>query len=247
MPGSVIGKQMNNGYPGTVSRLADAIIANRSVRPTDANNINFGDPVVLNTDNTYSKFCAGVTSLTTALVSGTSYTTLAVAALTAPVYIGDSVLVGSGATTQVVTARTGAVIGATSIDVDSFAANAAYAVGVSVVAFNNFMQFAGVAVREVKQSTSYFTSQGDYEPGQPCDVLERGSVTVNCNHGTPTARGQVYVRVIFNNAYPNAPVGGFEAVSDGTNTIQITNAQWKTGNLDSNGVAELTILTRNNA
>lgn len=247
MPGSVIGKQLNNGYPGTVSRLADAIIMNRAVRSTDVDNIAFGDPVVLNTDNTYSKFNATTTSLTTALVSGTAYTALAVNALSAAVLEGDSVIIGSGATTQVVTVSADAAKGATSISVDSFTANAAYAVGAAVTTYNNFAQFAGVAVREIKQSTAYFTSQGEYDPGQPCDVLERGSVTVYCNNGTPKARGTVYIRIAANVAFPNAPVGGFEADADGTNTIQITNAQWKTGNLDSNNVAELTLLTRNNA
>lgn len=171
MTGSVIGKQLNNGYPGSVSRLADAIIANRPVKSTDTVNVEFGDPVVLNSDNTYSKFGAS-----------------------------------------------------------------------STVA-----EFAGVAVREVKQSTSYFSAQGQYEPGYPADVLERGSVTVTCQNGTPTAGGPVYIRILVNATYPNAVVGGYEAVADSTNSLLLTNAQWKTGNLDSNNVAELTLLTRNKA
>lgn len=58
MPGKVIGKSLNLGYPGNISRSVDAIIDNRVVKPTDTDNINFGDPVVLNDDNTYSKFGA---------------------------------------------------------------------------------------------------------------------------------------------------------------------------------------------
>lgn len=247
MPGSVIGKQLNNGYPGTVSRLADNIIMSRAVRATDVNSISFGDTVVLNTDNTYSLFTATTTSLTTALVSGTAYTSLAVGALTQAVHAGDSVIIGTSGQSQVVTVSADAAVGATSISVDSFNANAAYAVSSPVTSYNNMAQFAGIAVREVKQSTQYFTQEGEYSPGQPCDVLERGSATVYCNHGTPTARGSVYLRIAANGAIPNGVIGGLEAAADGINTIPITNVQWKTGYLDANNVAELTILTRNNA
>lgn len=174
MSGYVVGQQLDYGYPGTVSRLADAIITNRAVRSTDTANINFGDPVVLNSDNTYSKF-------------------------------GSS---------------------------------------------NTAADFAGVAVREVKQSTQYFAATGDYEPGQPCDVLERGSVTVTCTEGTPTAGGPVYVVTVAGTGAISA-VGNFVATATpagtGSTAVQITNAQWKTGQVDSNNVAELTILSRNKA
>ncbi|MFC8686326.1 hypothetical protein [Brevibacillus porteri] len=170
MPGKVIGKSLNLGYPGNVSRSADAIIDNRVVKPTDTAKINFGDPVVLNDDNTYSKFGA----------AGTADT------------------------------------------------------------------FAGIAVREVKQSTDYFNAQGFYAPGQPCDVASRGTLTVVCNVGTPKARGAVYIRITANASIPNGIVGGFEAAADGANTVLIPNLKWTTGKLDANKVAEVTILTRVN-
>ncbi|MEC2131680.1 hypothetical protein P9G84_22400 [Brevibacillus centrosporus] len=106
--------------------------------------------------------------------------------------------------------------------------------------------FAGVAVREVKQTTDYFASQGYYSPGHTCDVIERGSVTVVCNVGTPTAGGDVYVRVAANAAIPTGVIGGFEAAADGSNTVKLTGVKWKTGKLDPNKVAEITILSRNN-
>lgn len=170
MPGSVIGKSLNLGYPGNISRSADAIIDNRVVKPTDTENINFGDPVVLNDDNTYSKFGA----------TGTAAT------------------------------------------------------------------FGGIAVREVKQSTDYFSAQGFYVPGQPCDVATRGTLTVVCNVGTPKAGGAVYVRIATNASIPDGVIGGFEAAADGANTIEIPNLKWTTGRLDANKVAEVTILTRVN-
>jgi hypothetical protein len=176
MPGSVIGKLMNLGYAGSVSRSAEAIIDNRTVKSVlNAGNetepsINFGDPVILNSDNTYSKF---------------------------------------GAT-------------------------------------GTMAAFIGVAVREVKQATDYFATTGAYLPGQPADVLARGDITVVCNVGTPTAGGKVYIRTVANGAIPTGVVGGFEAAADGTNSIEITNARWTTGNIDSNKVAEITLLSRNN-
>jgi len=170
MPGQAVGISMNYGYPGNFARNGDCIIVNRFVKSTDTANINFGDPVVLNSDNTYSKFGAS----------------------------------------------------------------------------NTADQFAGVAVREVKQSADYYNPTGSYKPGQPCDVIERGSVSVVCNVGTPTAGGPVYIRIAANASIPAGVVGGFEAAPDGANTILLTNCKWATGQKDSNNVTELTILTRNN-
>ena len=106
--------------------------------------------------------------------------------------------------------------------------------------------FAGVAIREVKQATDYYAAAGTYNPTEVCDVLTRGSVTVKCNAGTPTAGGKVYVRITANSSVPTGVVGQFEAAADSTNTIEITNARWKTGKIDANGIAELTILNRVN-
>ncbi|RKN75009.1 structural cement protein Gp24 [Paenibacillus ginsengarvi] len=170
MPGATIGTSFNLGYAGNVSRSQDAVIVNRLVKSNSAD-IAFGDPVILNSDNTYSKFGA----------SGTA------------------------------------------------------------------AAFAGVAAREVKQSTSYLSQAtgSAYKPNEPCDVIERGSVTVVCTVGTPTAGGDVYVRVTANGSIPDGVVGGFEAAADSTNTIKLTNAKWKTGKIDANKVAEITLLTRN--
>jgi hypothetical protein len=171
MTGTAIGKVMNLGYPGNISRGVDSIIENHFLKSTDTANINFGDPVVLNSDNTVSAFGA----------TGTAAT------------------------------------------------------------------FLGIAVREVKQNTDYFNAQGYYTPGQPTDVAVRGSLTVKVNVGTPTANGNVYVRIATNAAIPNGVVGGFEAAADGTNTVLLTNVKFKTGKLDANKVAEVTILSRNMA
>ncbi|HBC94380.1 MAG TPA: hypothetical protein DCZ10_16140 [Pelotomaculum sp.] len=170
MPGQAIGTSMLYGYPGTVSRTPDSIIMNRPVKDTDETGPAFGEPVVLNTDNTYSRF---------------------------------------GATGAMAT-------------------------------------FGGVAIREVKQTADYYSAEGQYQPGEACDVIQRGSVMVLCNIGTPTAGGEAYIRTELG-SNPLGVVGQFEAAAaaDGGTTVEITNCRWKTGLKDANNVAELEILTKN--
>jgi hypothetical protein len=168
MPGSSIGITFNVGYPGSFARNADCIILNRGVRSADTINVNFGDPVVLNSDNSVSKFGAS----------------------------------------------------------------------------NTAAQFSGVAIREVKQAQDYYNPAGYYKPGTPSDVLTRGGICVTINNGTPTAGGAVYVRTVAGTLA--TPVGGFEAAvaSDGGSTILLTNTVFTTGSMDSNNIAEITILSR---
>jgi hypothetical protein len=115
-------------------------------------------------------------------------------------------------------------------------------------AANVAVDFAGIAVREVKQTADYFTSEGEYLPGQPCDVIERGSVTVFCAEGTPLSGGKVYVVTV---AGTYVAVGDLVATATpagvGCTTIELTNCRWTTGVMDSDRVAEMTILSRNNA
>jgi hypothetical protein len=171
MPGTVIGKQMNLGYAGSISRLADAIVDNRILQSILISNVEsqpgvaFGEPVILNANNSYTRF---------------------------------------GAT-------------------------------------GTMANLSGIAVREVKQSSDYFGGTGAYNPGDATDVLVRGSITVFCNNGTPTAGGAVYIRTAANVSFPLGVVGQFEAAADGTNTLLITNMRWTTGQLDANKIAEVTI------
>lgn len=174
MPGKAIGIELNLGYPGTVSRSVDAIITPKVIKSNVTSGketelpIAFGEPVILNSDNTYSRFGA----------TGTAET------------------------------------------------------------------FVGIAVREIKQATDYYAASGEYMPNEVCDVINRGSVTVLCNNGTPTAGGKVYIRIKENATVPNGVIGQFEAEEDGENTVEIPNLKWTTGKKDSNNVAEVTVLTR---
>lgn len=111
-------------------------------------------------------------------------------------------------------------------------------------------KFAGVAGSEIKSALSYTDQNtGVYAPGDACSVFQRGSINVLCQRGAPALGGDVYVRIAATADYPAASVGGFEAAADDKtagNTIKLPNCQWG-GAADTNGVAELVILTRANA
>lgn len=114
--------------------------------------------------------------------------------------------------------------------------------------------FAGFAVGEVKQMTSYgnISSAGQYEPTQTCDVLERGSVTVKVvDYATnaPTAGGKVYIcsavgngTLVLGDLYATVTPTG---IGSGT-VLELTNVRFTTGKVDANGVSEVTVITRNN-
>lgn len=107
--------------------------------------------------------------------------------------------------------------------------------------------FAGVAVAQVKQNLAYNQDvSGSFTAGQACDVLQRGIVCVKVQRGTVTAGGAVYVRTALNTSFPAAVVGGFEAASDGSNSVLLTNCVWNTNVADANGIAELKIRNINN-
>lgn len=171
MPGKVIGRSFNFGYPGQIARQPDDVVRTRPVAE-GAVGINFGDPVVINGDGSVEKF------------------------------------------------------------------------GTEAGVIYKASQFAGVAARRIKSATSYPNQElGVYLELEPCDVIQRGSVSVQVNYGTPLVGSSVYIRVQANPAIPSGIIGGFEATADGENSIELTNSKWGTGK-DSNGVAELVILTR---
>lgn len=112
-------------------------------------------------------------------------------------------------------------------------------------------KFSGVAIRNVKTMLQYSSLNGgtldpigSYVAGEMAEAIERGSVTVVVNVGTPVAGGAVYIRTVLNGAIPAGVVGGFEAAADGSNTVLLTSVVFRTGNLDVNNIAEITLLNR---
>lgn len=79
--------------------------------------------------------------------------------------------------------------------------------------------FAGVAVREVgsQAGTNVYPqnpevpSTGQYFQGQLAAILERGTIAVIVNNGTPQSQAPVYIRTVANASVPAGVVGGFEA------------------------------------
>ena len=118
MTGSVIQLAMNFGYPGSYSRMPDDVVANKPV-DSDSAAIPFGAAVRLTTGN---KFTLGDASLT-----------------------ADN--------------------------------------------------FAGIAVREVKQAITLNADQGSYAALDPCDVLLRGNTVIKLARGSATAGGAVLFRI----------------------------------------------------
>jgi len=91
--------------------------------------------------------------------------------------------------------------------------------------------FAGIAVRNVKTNLNYGTLGnigsanpyvGSFAQGAMAGILERGSVPVTINNGTPVSQNPVFVRTALNGAIPAGVVGGFEAVADGTIAAVLT-------------------------
>jgi hypothetical protein len=110
-------------------------------------------------------------------------------------------------------------------------------------------QFAGIAVRNIKTQLGFpivpgAVALGSYVAGQMAEALERGSITVSINVGTPQAGGQVYVRTILNGTIPAGVVGGIEGAADGTNSVALTGVVFRTGYIDANGMIEITLLNR---
>lgn len=104
---------------------------------------------------------------------------------------------------------------------------------------NTGNQFIGVAGREVKSASEFYSqNEGRYGPGEPVSVFQRGCINVRCRKGAPAVDGTVYVRVTASGGYQP---GDFEAEADGENTVALVNAQWG-GPADGNGVAELRAL-----
>lgn len=110
----------------------------------------------------------------------------------------------------------------------------------------------GIAASNVNINPTYNTQGtndaptpgGVYLPGVVMDLLVQGTINVSCNNGTPTAGGSVFIRILANAGIPSGVVGGLEAVADGANTVLYPNFKWKTGFLETDLTAQVTILTR---
>lgn len=106
-------------------------------------------------------------------------------------------------------------------------------------------KFNGVAMRKVKSAKIYpYQNLGYYEAGEPCDMLQRGGISVICAWGTPTVGGKVYIRTAVGEApNENSVIGDFGAEDDTGKCVELPGAKWSSDK-DSRNVAEITLLTR---
>lgn len=120
--------------------------------------------------------------------------------------------------------------------------------GVSAATLANFV---GVAVGEVKQMTSYgsVSGAGQFEPGEPADVIQMGSCTVQlaAAAGTPVAGETVYIVTVAGTALVIGDFATTAAVTaDSATAVALTGTKFTTGKLDANRVCEITLTTRVN-
>lgn len=99
----------------------------------------------------------------------------------------------------------------------------------------------GFAVREVKQATDH-SGEAAYQPGEPIDVLLRGSICVKVVAGTAAPGGAVYLRT---GAGADHTAGDLTASASSTSgeTVQLANVVFASA-ADSCGIAEATVTTR---
>lgn len=121
------------------------------------------------------------TKLTSALVSGSTYTSLSVQSLSQAADAGDTFTIGTGGTTQVVTLSAAAANGATTLSVNSFTANANYATGNPGTQVNGTVIATGYAKnyvydpRLVYLSPPYYLNPGTSEWGFASFTVSAGS------------------------------------------------------------------------
>jgi hypothetical protein len=117
--------------------------------------------------------------------------------------------------------------------------------------------FAGFAMRQVKAYLTYTVNYGApgagplnyYSPGQIAEVMTQGYIMVPnykvfSSNAAPTAGGAVFFRTATNGA--GTAVGDLNTQADGSNTVQLTNCQWATGEVDTvNNTIEVCLVSRN--
>lgn len=107
-------------------------------------------------------------------------------------------------------------------------------------------KFAGIALRKVKGATVWpYQNFGAYKAQEPCDILQRGGVSVICAWGTPHVGADVYVRtkVADGTSPAGAAIGDLGAADETGNCAKLDGVKWSS-TADGRGVAELTMLTR---
>jgi hypothetical protein len=122
-----------------------------------------------------NKTSTGSTTLTTARNSGTAYTTLPVSATSFSASIGDTLQLSSGGNSQNVIVATAFSVGATTLTVNSFVANATYGIGAAVT---KVTQWNAISISQIQDS---FTLTANSTSTVPLPNLNGDYVDVLCD------------------------------------------------------------------
>lgn len=156
-----------------------------------------------------NKTSTGSTTLTTARNSGTAYTTLPVSATSFSASVNDDLILSNGTTTQTVNVAVAFSVGATTITVTSFTANATYGIGASVT---KVTQWNSIQITQTQDSETLSTNS---TAATPLPNLQNDYVDITCNPATGMS-------IITNNSGKQSdPVGIFPVVEPGTTTFNI--------------------------
>ena len=105
--------------------------------------------------------------------------------------------------------------------------------------------FAGIAVREVKQAIVLNADQGSYSALDPCDVLLRGNTVIKVARGTPAAGAAVLFRIAAQDTATKGFVSYEGPIADG-NVIAFNSNTYKVGDGTSGTTAVADIVTAAN-
>lgn len=157
-----------------------------------------------------NKTSTGSTTLTTGLTNGqTGITSLAVNATSFSASVGDILQLNNGTNTQNVTVATAFSVGATTITVTSFTANATYAIGKSVTKITQWNSI------QISQSQDSQTLSANSTASVPLPSANSDYVDVQCNPA-------VGMSIITNNSGKlSDPVGLFPVMEPGVTTFNI--------------------------
>ncbi len=156
-----------------------------------------------------NKTSTGSTTLTTARNSGTAYTTLPVNATSFSASVNDDLILSNGTNTQIVNVATAFSVGATTITVTSFTANATYGIGASV---SKMTQWNSIQITQTQDSQ---TLSANSTASVPLPNLNGDYVDITCDPASGMS--------IITNASGKLsdPVGIFAVMEPGTTTFNI--------------------------
>lgn len=112
---------------------------------------------------------------------------------------------------------------------------------------DDYPAFSGIAMRKVKGAKIWpYQNFGYYSPGEPCDILQFGSIMGVCAWGDPHVGSSVYVRtkVVEGTSPDGAAIGDFGAENEEGNCVELLGVMWASGK-DERNVAEIAMQSRN--